>query len=494
MWRALRAATQPVEISWSVSNPATVVGRTAQRVLGASPGSRCLILHSLEASQIAHQLGQALRRTGFLPVLSPVSLDTNTEHAAVGAAASISRTGSVFVVACGGASVIDAAKVAAALSTNPDSRLADNEDSKKKMLLPSLPLLLVPAGPGATGVSSVSDVLRIRHGWLAISPAAPLLQACVLSPDVFGKLPETSATVVSMEALAHCCEAVCSASALPPALRLLALHGAVRAAAAVYSLSRVPVDSDTALSSAVNAVIASAVGSAISSNFTLGPARGLARALSAQYSVQYAIAVSALLPCTTSRTVERLLDAFGGGDHDVDEDGAPRSRLSAAAMPGIRWDSSLDAADGVNLPELPEKCQFVLKSAEELPCITASAGGQQQADFAIQRCGILACALSAIRAQALGDSSSARLLPLSPDPEAWATVCEFLPLEIDALACAAVVHNQSLFSLPASLSLGDDAMRSVSEAAEVDSNTLAHSVAFSRPQLVEIMRSVRFGR
>ena len=100
MLRALRAAAQPVNFVWTMS-PAAQAAALARTTLQVNPGTRCVLFHSPDAEKVASQLGLALRRGGFLPLLTPLHLDVVTEQAVRGAVATLSRTGSTFLVACG---------------------------------------------------------------------------------------------------------------------------------------------------------------------------------------------------------------------------------------------------------------------------------------------------------------------------------------------------------------------------------------------------------
>ncbi len=503
MLRLLRTAASPVDLNfiWSTTSPASVVAHIAKSKLGVVPGSRCLVLHSLEATLVASQLGQALRRGGFFPVLSPLPIDVLTEQAALNAVANLNRTGSMFVVACGGAGVIDAAKAAAALATGPGGPLAHIEDAARgyrAMAVPSLPLILVPAGHGGTAAVPSIEVLRTSHAWLTLLPAAPLLQVCILSPGVLTTLPDPTSAIVATEALAHCVEAVCAPGIRPPFSRLLALQGAARAASAIFSTAQHAADPAAGTVAAANSLIASVIGGLSASQAPLGATRGLARALCAQYYVPYATAVSALLPGVVRYTCNGLSDSLTASE-DADEfENVEDASLSRPQPVGVDLHAS-PAEEDMELPELLPACTAILSTAAQVPWMAdvgsdASVGSCASVGTTIRRSGLLACILAAVR-----DPQNVTHRPRLPthmdDPSAWTSICEALPAEVDALAAAAVLRIPSLLSLPASLGAGGvDALRSVAEVAEVDVNTLRNSVPFSRSQLLQILQGVRISR
>lgn len=502
MLRALRAAAQPVELVWAVS-PAARAAALARGALGVPSGTRCLLLHSPDAERVASQVGLALRRGGFVPVLSPLGVDSVTEQAVQGAVAALTRTGAAFYAACGDSSILDTVKAAAAVSTNPGPLLGSNAEART-MRVPSVPVLLVPAGAGATGAASTADVYCAGRAWVSVSPAPGSLQACLASPGAAPLLPDSSAVLEAAAALADCVEAVGTPSPLARRARLAALHGAVRAACALWALAAPGTGNSAA--AAANALAAGVCGSLAAAAVPLGATRGLARAVSSQYRVSQATAAAAVLPAVVRRTVdalvELLLDADAEGDDGAAEaegGGGGDRPDDAAELAG--WDRGGGAEAGgdplsstdFDLPALPASCSAALRAAAAAPWMGA---GDATNLATARRLGVLACALGAARIAAAAGSAGRPSAPPAPlpvsltrDVPGWVAACEALVSEVDALAAAATRLAPASVLLPAALG-GADALRSVAEAAEVDAHTLGHAVSLSRSQLVEVLAGV----
>ena len=518
MLRALRAAAQPVELVWA-ANPASKAAAFARVALGTPPGARCLLLHSPDAERVASQIGLALRRGGFVPVLSPLIVDAVTEQVVHGAAAALTRTGASFFVACGDSNVIDTVKTAAAVATNPGPLRAGGAEARV-MRAPSLAALLVPAGPGGSAAVTGSDVLCAGHTWMTVTPAAGSPLACLASPGTVSLLPDASPVLAAVAALADCVEAVGTPSRLSRRARLLALHGAARAACALWALAtpareRRGGDSSedsASASAAANVAVASACGSIAAGAVTLGAARGLARAVSSQYRVSHASAAAAVLPAVVRHTVDRLAEIVDDADHghvqggdDARAAGAALSAADPSAAELLAWEmggGSEDGEDrrigsdgGFTLPSLPGACAEALRVAAASHAI-AECGATASPWTSLQRLALLAGVLGAVREAAVppalhsqwGQRVAPTCPPTSPgDVGGWTDACDALVTEVEALSAVAARLAPAALTLPAAL--GDaDALRSVAEAAEVDAHTMGHAVPFSRTQLLEVLR------
>lgn len=518
MLRVLRAAAQPVDLVWA-ANPASKAAAFARVSLGTPPGARCLLLHSLDAERVASQIGLALRRGGFVPVLSPLSVDAVTEQVVHGAAAALTRTGASFFVACGDSNVIDTVKMAAAVAANPGPLRAGGAETRA-MRAPSLAALLVPAGPGGTAAVASSDVLCAGHTWVTVTPAAGSPLACLASPGTVSLLPDASPVLAAVAALADCVEAVGTPSRLSRRARLLALHGAARAACALWALAtptkeRRGGDSseDSASAAAANVAVASACGSIAAGAAALGAARGLARAVSSQYRVSHASAAAAVLPAVVRHTVDRLAEIVDDADHghmqgsdDAMAVGVALSGADPSAAELLAWETGGGSEDdedcrigsdgGFTLPALPGACAEALRVAAASHAMT-DCGATASSWTSLRRLALLAGVLGAVRKAAVPPALRSlwgQRAPMCPpatsspgDVGGWTDACEALVTEVEALSAVAARLAPAALTLPAAL--GDaDALRSVAEAAEVDAHTMGHAVPFSRTQLLEVLR------
>ncbi|GAG46701.1 unnamed protein product, partial [marine sediment metagenome] len=112
-----------------------------------------------------------------------------------------------LIIGLGGGSVLDAAKAAALLGTNP-GKIEDYE-GKAKYLTPPLPLVAVPTTCGTgSEVTWVSVITHVgRKFKMSIKGPEMYPAAAVVDPDLLKSLPKDLVASTGLDALTHAVEA-----------------------------------------------------------------------------------------------------------------------------------------------------------------------------------------------------------------------------------------------------------------------------------------------
>ncbi|WP_174290893.1 iron-containing alcohol dehydrogenase [Sphingomonas bacterium] len=174
------------------------------------------------------------------------------------------------VVALGGGSVLDTAKIVAALAAGdlPDAAaLIGHPDLVKAVV----PLVAIPTTLGTGSESSPVAALHLVTGGAGIGTRHPLLvpRVAVCDPDLTRTLPRRLIAATAIDALSHCIEGYFAEPANPVA-DALALDGAGRVFAAIHAA--LEPDGEAARASLMAAAFAG--GAAIHKG--LGPAHAIA--------------------------------------------------------------------------------------------------------------------------------------------------------------------------------------------------------------------------
>jgi alcohol dehydrogenase class IV len=264
------------------------------------------------------------------------------------------------VVAVGGGSVLDAAKVAAVLATN-GGRTSDYFGFDR-VRRPGLPLVVVPttAGSGAE-VSSHSVVVQLAPRKKEVVSSVHLLaRAAVVDPETTSTLPSTLASYSALDGLIHALEAFVARRATPftdtfarqavprIASALPRVLGGSSDPAAREELSLGCLYSGIAMANA-NAGVIHALGYPLTGRY--GVPHGLANALMA------AAALERTWPARPERYGElaRLLDGANGADGADGEGGELPERMRALlAAVGIRDTLAGWGVAEADLPDLAE--------------------------------------------------------------------------------------------------------------------------------------------
>ena len=198
------------------------------------------------------------------------------------------------IVALGGGSVLDTAKIVAALAGS-DAKLAAELLGKPGLIGRAVaPLIAIPTTVGTGSESSPVAALHFEPHGPPIGTRSPLLVArvAICDPDLVRTLPPRLIAATGIDALAHCLEGFFAEPA-NPIVDALALDGLARAYTDVRSA--ILPDGDEARASLMAAAFAG--GAAIHKG--LGPAHAVALAFGDQ-ELHHGMLVAAALPLTVA--------------------------------------------------------------------------------------------------------------------------------------------------------------------------------------------------
>jgi alcohol dehydrogenase class IV len=189
--------------------------------IGATTGQRALLVTSAGALARGGPVAaciEALQRAGV--VAAHAYARGEPEADAVEQAGALARAERCdYVIAIGGGSVIDTAKAAAALATNPGGALEYMEavGAARSLATPALPLIAVPTTAGAGSEATRNAVIRsAAHATKAsIRDGSMLPRVALVDPDLLAGLPPEVVATCGMDALTQLIEAFTGRRASP---------------------------------------------------------------------------------------------------------------------------------------------------------------------------------------------------------------------------------------------------------------------------------------
>ena len=238
------------------------------------------------------------------------------------------------IVALGGGSVLDTAKMVAALVGTEGLTAAADLIGKPELIRGVVPLVAIPTTLGTGSESSPVAGMHLVAGGPAFGTRHPALvpRAAVCDPDVARTLPRRLIAATGVDALSHCVEGFFAEPANPIA-DALALDGAARVFADIHAA--LEPEGDAARASLMAAAFAG--GAAIHKG--LGPAHAVALVCGDQ-DVHHGTLIAVALPRTTQMLAEhvpekaaRLKRAIGLGEAD-DLPTALRELVASLGLPG----------------------------------------------------------------------------------------------------------------------------------------------------------------
>ncbi len=210
------------------------------------------------------------------------------------------------VVALGGGSVIDTAKMIALLGTNPGS-VANYAGVRDAPHGPSAPLIVIPTTAGTGSEASPSAGIHPDAATPSVGMGSRHLvpKLAILDPDLTRSLPPRLTAATGIDALSHCIEGFLSRKDVPLG-KSIAQDGIARVA---RYLRRAAIDRDDAEARGEMMLAAFAGGVAI--GMGLGPAHAIAIVCSDQgfhHGILSGIGLVATLDATSARVPERAAE------------------------------------------------------------------------------------------------------------------------------------------------------------------------------------------
>jgi alcohol dehydrogenase class IV len=183
--------------------------------LGIRPGRALLVTDAVvDRLHLASKVADGLAAAGFDIHRYAEIPGEPTVEVADGAAAVARRTSPSLVVGVGGGSVLDVAKLSAALVRNPGSVLEYTTIGGKRFAESAVPTILVPTTAGTGAEASQNAVVTTGTRKASASNHPQLLAAgVILDPLLTHSLPPAVTAHTGLDALSHCMEGTLSTNA-----------------------------------------------------------------------------------------------------------------------------------------------------------------------------------------------------------------------------------------------------------------------------------------
>jgi alcohol dehydrogenase class IV len=306
--------------------------------LGLAPGPALLLTDAtVDRLGLAADVAAGLAAAGFtLERFADIPGEPTAE--VVDHAAAVARRLSPAVVcAVGGGSVMDTAKLAAALARNAGSVLDYTGRSGRQFGAPSVPTILVPTTAG-TGAEASQNAVITHGGRKAFANNHPhLLAAGVLvDPRLTHSLPKTVTAHTGLDALSHCVEGMLSSGATP----MTDVTGAAGIGLITAALPRAYADGGNAEARAQMSLAAYLGGLTLNAGMVLGHsiAYTLANRLHLPHGFSCALALPYAMAYSRDAAADRLRRiawACGAGQGGAGPDAAVRTVQSLGLEVGM---------------------------------------------------------------------------------------------------------------------------------------------------------------
>jgi len=201
---------------WYGEGAASRIGECTAE-LGIAPGVALLVTDAVvDRLGLARAVVDALTASGFAIERFADIPGEPTAEVADSAAAAARRHRPVVVCGVGGGSVMDVAKLAAALARNAGGVLDYTGAAGRRFDAPSIPTVLVPTTAG-TGSEASQNAVVTHGGYKIFANSHPRLLAAgvLLDPRLTHSLPKTVTAHTGLDALSHCVEGMLSSGATP---------------------------------------------------------------------------------------------------------------------------------------------------------------------------------------------------------------------------------------------------------------------------------------
>ncbi len=214
---SLHGTPRPFRAPSRVWYGAGAAGRIVEctQELGLRPGRTLLVTDAVvERLGLARDVAAALGGAGFeIERYSDIPGEPSVEVADA-AAALARRLSPTLVVGVGGGSVMDVAKLSAALVRNPGSVIEYTHVTGRRFTEPAVPTVLVPTTAG-TGAEASQNAVVTAGARKAFANNHPHLLAAgvILDPRLTHSLPPAVTAHTGLDALSHCVEGMLSLNA-----------------------------------------------------------------------------------------------------------------------------------------------------------------------------------------------------------------------------------------------------------------------------------------
>ncbi|MEO0323401.1 MAG: iron-containing alcohol dehydrogenase, partial [Myxococcota bacterium] len=299
-------------------------GGAAAARLVASPGAALLVTdEGVREAGLADAVIESLEGAGFAVTVFDQLSSNPLESEVLSATDAFRQAGAQVIVALGGGSPLDVAKVVRVAATHP-LPLAQYDDAlggDARITQPVPPMVAIPttAGTGSeVGRSGVVTLQATNRKTVIFAPSL-LPNVALLDPELTATLPKRITAATGMDALTHCVEAYCAVGDHPMAdaiaiegIRLIAEH-----------LEAATLDGKDL--AARGAMLKASMMGAVAFQKGLGACHALAHPLSAEHGLHHGLANALCLPAVLDynrkavpEKIGRIAKLLGARGDDVD--------------------------------------------------------------------------------------------------------------------------------------------------------------------------------
>ena len=280
------------------SGTAQTLGERAKKL-----GVRALWVTGFDRARVA-ALEAQLRQAGLELAAISVAAEPRVEDALAAVEAG-KRIGAQLVVACGGGSVLDLGKAAAALLANPGDPFDFLEvvGRGQPLTVPALPLIALPttAGTGAE-VTKNAVLASTAHAVKASLRHDSMLPAVALiDPQLTLSMPPAVTAATGLDAFTQCLEPFVSCQH-NPLTDALAMEGMKRGARSL----RIAFRDGSNLAAREDMALCSLFGGLALANAKLGAVHGIAAPIGGQFTAAHGAVCARLLPLVMQANVAAL--------------------------------------------------------------------------------------------------------------------------------------------------------------------------------------------
>ncbi len=270
-------------------------------------GSRVLVVTDPGVIQlgVAAEIVALLESAGLnVAVFDQVQPDPTDENVAAGLAALLAHKAD-FIVALGGGSPIDVAKVVAVRPTNPSP--LPTYMGLHKIANPGVPLIVVPttAGTGseASKVAVITDLARHVKMMMLSGPLLP--RAAVVDFELTMSMPKGLTAAVGVDTLTHGIESYVSrkANALTDPLALQCIELTARHLQTAWN-------EPTNRTAREGMMLASTLGGMAFSNSSVALVHGMSRPIGAVFHLPHGLSNAILLPTVTRYSISAAPERY----------------------------------------------------------------------------------------------------------------------------------------------------------------------------------------
>lgn len=330
-------------------------------------GTRVLLVadRGIEEAGLLEPIRSALD-AGGLPHASALDISSNPLESEVLAAAKVfEEFGADLVLAVGGGSVLDVAKLVRLAATHPEP-LAQYDDAiggGTKVVEPLPPMIAIPttAGTGSeVGRSGVVTIEATNAKTVIFAPSL-LPDVAILDPSMTATMPPFMTAATGMDALAHCIEAY-SALGDHPMADAIALGG-VRLC---HRSLRAATDSPDDMKARADMLKAAMMG-AVAFQKGLGACHSLAHPLSTEFGMHHGLANAICLPAVLDFNRVVIPERIAEVAHQLGVRGSDEATLAfecAGAVRALRRSIGLPAdlrSQGIEESDLPRLAELAYK-------------------------------------------------------------------------------------------------------------------------------------